>query len=145
MTDNLNLSKITGRRASRALALQALYQWHVTKSNVITIIEQFYAHNDFSLVDRVYFAKLVTGVVEQYQSLDDMFTAELDRDFNQLTPIECTILRIATWEFINCMEIPFKVIINEAIELAKMFGAADGHKYVNGILNKLKNRLRPHG
>jgi len=146
MADNLKLfKKIKGRRAARALAVQALYQWYVTKYKVDNIIDQFYTHNDFSQVDRAYFAKLVIGVIEQHQELDAIFSAELDRDFEQLTPVECNILRLATWELVNCLEIPFKVIINEAIELAKIFGTADGYKYVNGILNQLKSKIRVRG
>jgi len=138
-------TSLKGRRAARCFALQALYQYEITKKTSNQIIAQFSADNSFKKVDIDYFKQLVNGTISQYQQLDAIFMPFLDRDFAQITPIECAILRLASWELTHCLEIPYKVIINEAVELAKLFGAAEAHKYINGILDKLATKLRTHG
>jgi N utilization substance protein B len=129
------------RTAARQRVLQALYQWQFTDLPVEVIELQFLEEQDMRKVDLPYFKKLLYGVTEQVKGLDKAFTPLLDRELSQVDPIELAILRIGCYELIYChQDIPFKVAITEAIELAKMFGAEQSHKYVNGVLDKLVQR-----
>jgi len=141
---HFKLPKLAGRRGSRILIIIALYQWELTRYFASKIVEQIEADNNLSKIDYSYFKRATTSIIAEIEQIDATFSAVLDREFNQLTPIECAILRLATWELTNCVEIPYKVVINEAIELSKSFGTNDGYKYINGILNKLVAKLRPH-
>ncbi|WP_257284002.1 transcription antitermination factor NusB [Endozoicomonas sp. SESOKO1] len=138
--DRLNPS---ARRRARQLALQALYQWQIAKSPLNQIEAQFRADNDFSKVDADYFSAIIHGVPSQATQLDEAMTAVLDRPLSQLDPVELSALRIGCFELINRKEdVPYRVVINEAIELVKRYGAQDSHRYINGILDKLAPRLR---
>ncbi|WP_066016001.1 transcription antitermination factor NusB [Endozoicomonas atrinae] len=137
--DRLNPS---ARRRARQLALQALYQWHIAKSPLNQIEAQFRTDNDFSKVDDGYFSAIIHGVPNQANQLDEAMTAVLDRPLSQLDPVELSALRIGCFELMNRKDVPYRVVINEAIELVKRFGAQDSHRYINGILDKLAPRLR---
>ena len=138
-TDQLNPS---ARRRARQLALQALYQWQMAKSPLNQIEAQFRTDNDFSKVDGNYFGAIIHGVPSQANQLDETMAAVLDRPLDQLDPVELSALRIGCFELMNRKDVPYRVVINEAIELVKRFGAQDSHRYINGILDKLAPRLR---
>ncbi len=137
--DRLNPS---ARRRARQLALQAMYQWQIAKSPLNQIEAQFRTDNDFSKVDDGYFSAIIHGVPNQANQLDEAMAAVLDRPLSQLDPVELSALRIGCFELINRKDVPYRVVINEAIELVKRFGAQDSHRYINGILDKLAPRLR---
>jgi len=125
------------RSAARQRALQALYQWQLTQQDIQLINTQFLEEQEMGKVDIPYFKKLLHDIPQQLEQLDTAFTPFLDRSLTQLDPVELTILRIGCYELTYCPKIPFKVVINEAVELAKKFGAEKSHKYINGILDKL--------
>lgn len=131
------------RRKARTLVLQALYQWHMTQANIGQIEAEFAADNDLTKVDVSYFRDLLRGIPSQKTDLDSRFSALLDRPVSDVDPIELALLRMGTYEMVNRIDVPYRVVINEAVELAKKFGGTDGHKYVNSILDKLAPRLRP--
>lgn len=134
---------ISGRRAARRLAIQALYQWELTGDGITDIVEQCAKRELGRMpVDYDYFGALFRGVASSVASLDPRFEHFLDRPVNQLDPIERAILRSGTWEFVNRFDIPYRVVINEFVDLAKLFGAQDSHKYVNGVLDKLARHIR---
>jgi N utilization substance protein B len=130
------------RSKARAAALQGLYQWQLTGQNVDTIDIDFIIQQDLRGVDQAYFQKLLRGVAQHQCELDKCIEAFLDRPINEVDPVECTILRIGVFEFLFCPDTPYRVILNEAIELAKRFGAEHGHRYVNGILDKVARKIR---
>ncbi|WP_330927361.1 transcription antitermination factor NusB [Candidatus Sororendozoicomonas aggregata] len=134
--------KPSARRRARQLALQALYQWQMTKAPVNGIEAQFRNDNDLSKVDDSYFSTLLHGVPSQLSHLNEAMVPLLDRTLEQLDPVELAALRIGCYELINHRDVPYRVVINEAIELVKKFGAQDSHRYINGILDKLAPRLR---
>lgn len=134
--------KASARRKARSFALQALYGWHVADLPLSDIEAQYRTDNDFAKVDGAYFHELLTGVGKNLTELDDCLATVLDRPVKELDPIELATLRIGVYELMHRIDVPYKVVINEGIELAKTFGATDGHKYVNGILDKLAPRLR---
>jgi len=125
------------RSAARQRTLQALYQWQFTGQATQVIETQFLEEQEMSKVDIPYFQKLLHNIPKYVNQLDAAFTPFLDRHIAQLDPIELAILRIGCYELTYCQDVPFKVVINEAVELAKRFGAEQSHKYINGILDKL--------
>ena len=131
------------RRYARERALQALYQLDVSGDQVSTIRQQFIDTQDMSRVDVDYFVLLYNGVASNPQVLDDALLEGLDRPIEGLDPIERAVLRIAAFELREQAEIPARVVINEGIEITKRFGADKGHRYVNGVLDKLAMSLRP--
>ncbi|MDH0897625.1 MULTISPECIES: transcription antitermination factor NusB [unclassified Pseudomonas] len=134
--------KIAQRRVARSLAMQALYQWHMAGQSLNEIEAQFRVDNDFSGVDGAYFHEILTGVARQKTELDASFAPFLSIPLDELDPVELAILRLSAWELKDRVDVPYKVVINEGIELAKVFGATDGHKFVNGVLDKLAPELR---
>ena len=134
--------KIAQRRVARSLAMQALYQWHMAGQSLNEIEAQFRVDNDFSGVDGAYFHDILTGVARQKTELDKSFAPFLSIPLEELDPVELAILRLSAWELTSRVDVPYKVVINEGIELAKVFGATDGHKFVNGVLDKLAPVLR---
>ena len=135
-------SSPAARRKARRFALQALYQWQVSGSGLGDIEAEFRTDNDMSKVDDEYFHDILHGVPKEKSVLDDKIQPFLDRRIDELTPVELAILRLGAFEMCHRIDVPYKVVINEAIELAKTFGATDGHKYVNGVLDKLAQRER---
>lgn len=136
------LSRSQLRSASRSFALQASYQWQMNQSPVNEIEAQFAVENDLSACDSMYFRELIQGVTSAAKELDALFEPLLDRSLSELDPIELTILRISSFELSKRLDVPYRVVINEGVELAKSFGATESHKYVNGILDKLAQRVR---
>lgn len=130
------------RRKARRLALQALYQWQVSKHGPADIRAQFLQDQDVAKADLDYFDELLRNIVAQQQQLDDALQSFLTRSIAELDPIELTLLRIGFYELTKRFDIPYRVVINEAVELAKTFGATDGHKYVNGVLDKAAQTIR---
>ncbi len=133
-----------GRQRSRRRALQALYQWRMTQQPASVILRQFHQAQDLSQVDEEYFERLVNGVVSDHAELDDKLGPYLDRPMAQVDIMEQAILRLGAWELLFCPEVPYKVVLNEAIDLAKRFGAEQGHAFVNGVLDKAAKGWRPH-
>ncbi len=134
--------KIAKRRVARTLAMQALYQWSIAEQSMAAIEAQFRVDNNFDGVDGPYFHDILHGVASQKADLTDKLVPYLDRAVEELDPVELAILRLAAWELSSRVDVPYKVVINEAVELAKVFGATDGHKFVNGVLDKLAPHLR---
>jgi N utilization substance protein B len=135
-------AKTLGRRQARTLAMQALYSWHMAGQQLNEIEAQFRVDNDFSTVDGAYFHEILHGVPRQKTEIDGAFEPLLDRPIAEIDPVELAILRLSTYELKNRIDVPYRVVINEGIELAKVFGATDGHKFVNGVLDKLAPQLR---
>lgn len=137
--------KITAATRSRArhYAMQALYQWEMTGNNLDGIEAEYHADNDFSKVDTEYFHALVSGAAKIKSELDEAYKPYLKSlSLEELDPVTKAILRMASFEFKDRIDVPYKVVINESVNLAKKFGAADSHKFVNGVLDKLAGDFR---
>ncbi|NCN43072.1 MAG: transcription antitermination factor NusB [Piscirickettsiaceae bacterium CG_4_9_14_3_um_filter_43_564] len=130
------------RTQTRRVALQALYQWQVNRSDVLDIIKQFSEAGRLDAIDVALFQDIVNGVVRQSDTLDALYQPYLDRAVAMIDPVEKNILRMGVQELQDKIEIPYRVVINEAVELAKRFGAEESHKYINGILDKVALDLR---
>ena len=131
------------RRRAREFALQGLYQWRVSGNDEAAIEAHLADAENFDKADREFFVGLLRGVLAQQAELQTALQAFLDRPFVELSPVEASILLSGAYELTNDPQTPYRVIINEGIELAKSFGGTDGHKYVNGVLDKLAAKLRP--
>ncbi|NDU85119.1 MAG: transcription antitermination factor NusB [Ferrovum sp.] len=134
----------SARRRSRELVVQGLYQWQVGGQDCSAIIGHLATQPNFLQADQAFFSRLLEGVMESATTLDDNLRSLLDRPLAQISPVERAILWLAAYELIHFPETPFRVIVNEAIDLAKRYGATDGHKYINGVLDRLASRERPH-
>ena len=139
---NKTESRFEFRRRARRRALQALYQWHLTGQDVGDILEQFREEQDFSNVDTELFATLVRKISVRQADIDEKIEPFLDRPLKQLDVIEHIILSIGVYELLYSIEVPHQVVIDEAINLAKQFGAEQGHSFVNGVLDKAAKQLR---
>ena len=131
------------RHKAREFALRALYQWQVTGQDLGAIVNQFVASNDVRKFDVPYFQDLFRGVPTHLDELDAQLDPLLDRGVEQVDMVERAVLRLGAYELQHHPEIPFRVVINEAVELAKEYGAEQGHRYVNGVLDKAARALRP--
>ncbi len=130
------------RRKARKFAVQALYQWHIAEAPITQIEAEFMTDNDMKKVDVEYFSEIFCGVAKSKSELDEHIQKHIDRDLTALTPVELAILRMSTYELINRIDVPYKVVINEGVDLSKSFGANEAHKYVNGVLDKLAQDIR---
>jgi len=130
------------RRKARHYGMQALYQWHMAGAAVSDIEAEFRTDYDFSNVDLEYFQALLHQIPASMEELDDAIEPLLDRKLSDLDPIELTLLRMGMYELTWRIDVPYKVVINEEVALAKKFGATDSHKYVNGVLDKAARQLR---
>lgn len=143
------------RHAARELAVQGLYQWHINAKPITTTEVEFRAqvadddmpdHENWvkvmEMADLALFHTLLHGVAQHVTELDALFSPLLDRSIDALDAIELSVLRLGTFELKYRPEVPYRAVINEAVDLAKLFGAADGHKYVNSVLDKLAGQLR---
>lgn len=130
------------RRKARRLILQALYQWQIAKTEPKEITKQFREENP-GKVDWDYFEEVFSEIPKQVSILDAYLQPLLDRHPDALDPIERALLYLGTFELANRVDVPFRVVINESVELAKVFGATGSHKYINGVLDKLVATLRP--
>ena len=130
------------RSYARRLAMQALYQWQLTGQSVAEISKQFAESEEFGSSNQEYFQELTEACVSRHEELDAVIAKYVDRPVAQLDPVEHSILLIGTYELVDKLEVPYKVVINEAVELAKKFGATDGHKYVNALLDRAAREIR---
>jgi transcription antitermination protein NusB len=130
------------RRKARSLALQAVYQWQLNVDSVANIKIQFLDKINSNKVDATYFIDLLDGVIRNVEVIDNIIVPFLDRKLKELDPVELAVMRLATYELMQRLDVPYKVVINEALELTKNFGSVEGYKYVNGILDKAARQLR---
>lgn len=131
------------RRKSRELVLKAVYRGMINASELRQVMQDAQEDPDFAKADQEYFKQLLTGVTEKIPELDQEIAAFADRPLVELSPVEHAILRIASYELKFDLSIPYRVAINEGVELAKLYGGTDGHKYINGVLDKVAANLRP--
>ncbi|SQI41820.1 N utilization substance protein B [Leminorella richardii] len=134
--------KPSARHRARECAVQALYSWQISKNDIADVELAFLTEQDVNGVDLTYFRELFSGAATQASELDKLMAPYLSRTLDELGQIERAILRVAVYELSKREDVPYKVVINEAIELAKTFGAEDSHKFVNGVLDKVVPRLR---
>lgn len=130
------------RRKARHYGLQALYQWTLSGASPSDIEAEFRVDNDFRHTDGEYFSAVLKGVVDDVDGLESLFEPALDRTLDELDPIERNLLRLGTFELRDRIDVPYKVVISEAVALAKKFGATDSHRYINGVLDKVARELR---
>ena len=130
------------RHKARQKVLQALYQWHMSSPSISQIEGEFYADNDMSKIDVEYFREVLHAVPAQKSELDSTIQDYIDRPIAKLTPIELAILRLGAYELMHRIDVPYRVVINEAVELCKTYGANEAHKYINGVLDKMAQNIR---
>ena len=136
-------SQKSTRRRSRELALQGLYEWLLSGERATVIDAHVREHDGFDRCDAAHFEMLLHGCIEEAAAIDQALARHVDRQTSQLSPVEHGVLMIGAYELTHCLDIPYRVVINEAVELAKIFGGTDGHKYVNGVIDKTAADLRP--
>lgn len=132
----------TDRRRSREFALQGLYQWQLAKTEPAAIARQLAEAKGFDKIDAEYFKSLLEGAIAAAPELERAIAPHLDREYSRLSPVERGILLLAGYELAHRPDVPYRAVINEAVELAKDYGGTDGYKFVNGVLDKLAARLR---
>jgi N utilization substance protein B len=130
------------RRRARELAMQGIYQWRLSGADAAQVIQRMQDEKNLGRYDVELFDKLLRGVLAQHEELCTALTPHLDRAPDELSPVEFSILLLAAFEMLKQPETPYRVIINEAVELAKTYGGTDGHKFVNGVLDKLAVQSR---
>ncbi|MES9945980.1 MAG: transcription antitermination factor NusB [Candidatus Thiodiazotropha sp.] len=130
------------RSQARKHAVQAIYQWQIAGQDVADIINQFLEEQDLKSFEIPYFQDLMKGVPSHLVELDELLKPSLDRAIESVDPVERAILRLGVYELSHKPEIPYRVVINEAVELAKVFGAEQGHKFVNGVLDQVAKKVR---
>jgi transcription antitermination protein NusB len=133
----------SSRRRSREFALQGLYQWLVSGEDAGIVDAHIREQDDFARCDAEHFDALLHGCIAEASGLDAVLARHVDRRTTLLSPVEHGVLMIGAYELTHCLEVPYRVVINEAVEVAKSFGGTDGHKYVNGVLDKAAADLRP--
>ena len=131
------------RRRAREFALQGLYEWRVSRTDARAIDAHVRELEGFAKCDSAHFDALLHGCIAEAQALDAVLARHIDRRLELLSPVEHAVLLIGAYELRHCLDIPYRVCINEAVEVAKSFGGTDGHKYVNGVLDKAAIDLRP--
>ena len=129
-------------KRSRRLALQAVYQWLIAETESAALIAQFLDDDMMKRADADYFQHLVLGVLKEVPDLEVLFADFLDRPIEQLDPIEHAVLLVGCYELEHCPELPYRVAINEAVELTKTYGATDSHRYINGVMDRMARKLR---
>ncbi len=130
------------RHRARELALQGVYQWRVTAGDKAQIEKQILTEKNLGRFDKELFSRLLCGTLDQHAALETLLAPHLDRPFAELSPVEFSVLLLGAYELSQHLDVPYRVAINEAVELAKTFGGTDGHKYVNGVLDKLAPQVR---
>lgn len=130
------------RSIARKLAMQALYQWQLTQQSAAEIKQQFFESEESAGVDREYFEELVGGCIARHEELEATLQPFLDRPLDQLDPVEAAILMIGMYELQQRIDVPYRVVINEAVDLCKRFGATEAHKYINAVLDRAARELR---
>jgi N utilization substance protein B len=132
----------TSRRRAREFALQGLYQWQLSGADPAAIARELAESKGFGKIDAAYFRELLEGAVRAAAELERELAPHLDREFARLSPVERGILLMSGYELLHRPEVPYRVVISEAVELAKSYGGTDGHKFVNAVLDRLAERLR---
>ncbi len=130
------------RTRARRLAMQALYQWDLSGNDLAAIEVQFLEDEDFSKADKDYFHELLHQVPARLDEVEQSFVPYLDRPVSELDPVERAVLRMASYELLARIDIPYRIIINESVNLTKKFGAEQAHKYINGVLDQAARELR---
>jgi N utilization substance protein B len=130
------------RSQARKHAVQAIYQWQIAGQDIAEIINQFLEEQDLNSFEIPYFQELIMGVPNHLGELDELLKPNLDRAIESVDPVERAILRLGAYELSHKPEVPYRVVINEAVELAKVFGAEQGHKFVNGVLDQVAKKVR---
>jgi N utilization substance protein B len=133
----------SARRKSREFALQGLYQWQLGGGTTTQVLKNLSELDGFAKADAAFLKAELKGTIAEAEGLRARLEPLADRKWSDVSPIERSILLIGAWEIVHCPEIPYRATINEAIELGKRFGGTDGHKYVNGVLDKLAKSVRP--
>lgn len=131
------------RSKARRMAMQGLYEWQVAGNDPLDVYHTYLNEHDLKKVDKDYFRELILGVPLKLQELDAAIELHLSRPINEIDPVELAILRLASYELLFRIDVPYRVVINESIELAKTFGGEAGHKFINGILDKVALDVRP--
>jgi N utilization substance protein B len=137
-------SRSGARSVARKLALQALYRLQINDGPWQDVINEFLTAEDMPKADRDYFEEIIRAVAEGREGLDTRLAAWLDRKPAELDPVEHAVLLVGTWELQSRPDVPYRVVINEAVTLTRKFGATDGHKFVNAVLDRAARELRPH-
>ena len=137
-----NSERFGSRSLARRRALQAIYQWQITGQDAGEILNQFRAAQDLSMIDEGHFENLIHGVTADNKALDEALKPFLDRPMEQVDFMERVVLRMGAWELINCLEMPFRVVLDEAVDLAQKFGSEQGYSYVNAVLDKAAREWR---
>ncbi|MEA1891021.1 MAG: transcription antitermination factor NusB [Pseudomonadota bacterium] len=132
----------SSRHLARRAAIQALYQWEMTQQSRLDIKKHFLADDRLKKTDSVYFEELVQEIPRLVDDIDNSLSPYIDRDITLVDPIEKAVLRLAAYELIHHAEIPYRVVLNEAIELSRTFGSENGYRFVNGILDKMGADVR---
>jgi transcription antitermination protein NusB len=130
------------RSIARKLAMQALYQWQMTAHEANDITRQFIESEEFAGADREYFEEVLRGCIKEKDQINTAITPFIDRPLEQLDPVETAILMMGIFELRSRIDVPYRVVINEAVDLAKRFGATDAHKYVNAVLDRAAKEIR---
>ncbi|MSQ52828.1 MAG: transcription antitermination factor NusB [Betaproteobacteria bacterium] len=133
----------SARRRAREMAIQGLYSWQMSGLPAAEILAHLSDSRDFERADRAMLQRLLSGAIDAAESLRETLSPLLDRPWPELSPVERAVLLLAAFELSAVPEVPYRVVINEAVELAKIFGGTDGHKYVNGVLDRVSRALRP--
>jgi len=132
----------SSRRTAREFAVQGIYEWLLAGNEARAIEHRLAEVAGFDKADRPLLDALLNGVIREAQDLQQRLTPFLDRPVDSLSPVERAVLLIAAYELVHCIDTPYRVVINEAVELAKVYGGTDGHKYVNGVVDKLAAEVR---
>ena len=130
------------RGKSRRLAMQAIYQWQMTGDSVTDIKQQFVDDNNMTQIDLNYFSEMVSGVASSISDLDPLLAKYMTRSVESVDPVERSILRLATYEFVNRLDVPYRVVLNEAVNITKEFCAENSHTFVNAVLDKVAQEVR---
>ncbi len=130
------------RGKSRRLAMQAIYQWQMTGDNISDIKQQFFDENNMAKLDAQFFSEMVSGVASSISELDPLLEKYMTRSVESVDPVERSVLRLATYEFINRLDIPYRVVLNEAVNITKEFCAEKSHTFVNAVLDKVAKEIR---
>ena len=130
------------RGKSRRLAMQAIYQWQMTGDNISDIKQQFFDENNMAKLDSAFFSEMVSGVASSISELDPLLEKYMSRTVESVDPVERSILRLATYEFINRLDTPYRVVLNEAVNITKEFCAEKSHTFVNAVLDKVAKEIR---
>ena len=136
------VSAVRARSQARRCVLQALYQWQLTEQSFSEILAQFIERDEYKTAESAYFHEVLGGAIEHYQALSVRVTEFADRPWEQMDPIERAVLLIGMYELIHRLDVPYRVVVNEAVELTKQFGATDGFKYINALLDRAARDIR---